>query len=103
MASTPLTASSNAPSCRWCVRREVVEEDQVTRLGDIFYNDGLKPVAMGLEDRAQVRALAFRADSAAHGKTLLEKGLHDPRSDVAIRAGDKDLSGRDSGHAGELR
>ena len=65
---------------------------RVTHLGDIVHDNDLELVSVGLEELAQVARLALRAHGAPDGVARLEEGLEDPDGDVAVRAGDEDLS-----------
>ena len=72
----------------------------MTYASDIGDDGDLELVAVGLEELAQVARLALRAHGAPDGVARLEEGLEDPDGDVAVRAGDEDLSRRNSGHVG---
>ena len=55
-------------------------------------NDDLELVSVGLEEGAEVRGLALCAHGAPYGEAGLQEQLDDPYGDVAVRAGDEDLS-----------
>ena len=68
-------------------------------LRDILDDDDLEALAIVCELFFEKCALAQRADGAAHRIPDFEVFLHDPYSEIAVRARDEDFSrGRDSDH-----
>jgi hypothetical protein len=80
MASTPFTASSNAPSCRppANISRDAKRADGTgTYLGDIRYDDEVELVAVRNEELGEMGAFVGRTHRTPHAEATLQKSAND--------------------------
>ncbi len=107
IASTPLTASSNAPGCSDYTLETSSQWDEPTGTyqSDVFDNRELEAVSVGCKDLLNGCGLLSRTDSPSHRKSLSEELLGNPAGDETVHPSDEDLSRLDGGHwrASEFR
>jgi hypothetical protein len=72
-------------------------------LRDVLDDDELEALAVLREQFFEKCAPGQRADGAAHGVPGFEIFLHDPNSEIAVRASDEDFSRRRNGNHLEER
>jgi hypothetical protein len=90
MASTPFTASSNAPSCRppAQISKEARRADGTgTYLGDVGHNDELELVAIRSEELGEMGAFVGGTHGAPHGEAMLQKSANDPLERLSMETG----------------
>ena len=98
IATTSLTASSNAPSCVKRQLNKIICGHSRTYLSDILDDDKLELVAEGAELFLDVRSFALAADSGSDGEACFEERLQCPCADEPVGSSDEHLSGGDCWH-----
>ena len=97
IASTPLTASSKAPS--YLIHHSYVPRVihscglPYAHLCHIFDDHYLMPITVRIEQFPEVSCFLLRSDSPTDRVSLLQKSAHYPSGDIAICARDEDLAG----------
>lgn len=78
---------------------DCMAENIIAYLCDIFYDDDLDTVTIGLAKIfAQICCFGLRADCAANGKAGVEQLFHDPCCEVSVGPCNEDFARGDCGH-----
>lgn len=101
IASTPLTASSNAPSYLQRPHQPLIfhgKRSKILYFRDVFNNGKFKLVTIFVEELRKVLSSSCRSDGASYRIALVKEFLAEPDGNIAISPGDQNFSRVDCGH-----